>query len=285
MTGNYILGAIAGDIIGSSYEFNNVKSVDFELFTNDTFFTDDSVLTAATMFALLHASLSGRECMEIDCTSPPGGRRVHQGDYAGAYRSFGRRNPRRAYGGNFKKWLYTEHPKPYKSFGNGSAMRVSPIGWYCDTIDDVLAEAKKSAEVTHNHPEGIKGAQAVVAAVFLARTGKSKNEIKRFIADNFGYDLNRTIDEIRPAYQFDASCQGSVPEAIIAFLESADYENAVRLAVSIGGDSDTLAAITGGIAEAFYGEIPEDIADFVQVILGPDLMRDVVIPFSEKYAK
>jgi len=285
MEGNYILGAITGDIIGSSYEFNNVKSLDFELFTNDTFFTDDSVLTTATMFALLHASLSGRERMEADCTSPPGGRRVHEGDYAEAYRIFGRRYPRRAYGDNFKKWLYAENPKPYKGFGNGSAMRVSPIGWYCHTINDVLAEAKKSAEVTHNHPEGIKGAQAVAAAVFLARTGKSKNDIKRFITDTFGYDLSRTIDEIRPEYQFDVSCQGTVPEAIIAFLESADYENAVRLAVSIGGDSDTLAAITGGIAEAFYGEIPEDIADFAQVILGPDLMRDVVIPFSEKYAK
>jgi len=257
-----ILGAIAGDIIGSSYEFNNVKSLDFELFTNDTFFTDDSVLTIATMFAILY-----------------------QSDYTKAYQSFARRYPRRAYGSSFRKWIYAENPKPYNSWGNGSAMRVSPIGWYCDNIDDVLTEAKKSAEVTHNHSEGIKGAQASAAAVFLARTGKSKKEIKRFIVDSFGYNLNRTIDEIRPTYQFDESCQGTVPEAIIAFLESTDYENAVRLAVSVGGDSDTVAAITGGIAEAFYKEIPEDIADFVQVILGPDLMLDVVIPFSEKYGR
>lgn len=263
MTGeNYILGAIAGDIIGSSYEFNNIKSLDFELFTNDTFFTDDSVLTAATMYALLHSA-----------------------DYAKVYRSFGIRYPRRGYGGNFRKWLSANNPEPYNSWGNGSAMRVSPVGWYCDNIDDVLAEAKKSAEVTHNHPEGIKGAQAAASAVYLARTGKSKDEIKRFIVDSFGYDLNRTIDEIRPTFQFDESCQGTVPEAIIAFLESTDYENAVRLAVSIGGDSDTLAAIAGGIAEAFYQEIPEDIADFVQVILGPDLMWDVVMPFSEKYGR
>jgi len=259
---NYILGAIAGDIIGSSYEFNNVKSLDFELFTNDTYFTDDSVLTIATMFAIL------KQC-----------------DYTEAYQSFGRRYPRRGYGDDFKKWIYAENPKPYNSWGNGSAMRVSPIGWYCNNIDDVLSEAKKSAEVTHNHSEGIKGAQATAAAVFLARTGKSKNEIKRFITDNFGYDLNRTINEIRPLYQFDESCQGTVPEAIIAFLESKNFQNAIRLAVSIGGDSDTIAAITGGIAEAFYRKIPEDITDFVKVILGPDLMLDVVMPFSGKYGR
>jgi ADP-ribosylglycohydrolase len=174
---------------------------------------------------------------------------------------------------------------PYNSWGNGSAMRVSPVGWYCDSIDDVLAEAQRSAEVTHNHPEGIKGAQAAAAAVYLARTGKSKAGIKQFVIDQFGYNLDRTVDTIRPVYEFDESCQGSVPEAIIAFLESTGYENAVRLAVSLGGDSDTIAAITGGIAEAFYEEIPEDIADFVQVILGPDLMKDAVIPFSEKYKK
>ncbi|MDR2313353.1 MAG: ADP-ribosylglycohydrolase family protein [Spirochaetaceae bacterium] len=262
----YILGAIAGDIIGSSYEFNNVKSPDFELFTDDTFFTDDSVLTMATMYAILRQTGGGA-------------------DYAKAYRRFGRKYPHRGYGGNFNSWLYDDDPKPYNSWGNGSAMRASPVGWYCGSIDDVLAEAEKSAAVTHNHPEGIKGAQAAAAAVFLARTGKSKDAIKQFIVDAFGYDLDRTIDEIRPAYEFDVSCQGSAPEAIIAFLESSDYENAVRLAVSIGGDSDTIAAVTGGIAEAFYGKIPEDIAGFVRVILGPDLMQDVVIPFSKKYRK
>jgi ADP-ribosylglycohydrolase len=261
----YILGAIAGDIIGSPYEFNNVKSPDFELFTNDTFFTDDSVLTIATMYAILY--------------------QTDYADYAKAYLCFGRKYPHRGYGGDFSAWLCADDPKPYNSWGNGSAMRASPIGWYCDSIDDVLAEAEKSAVVTHNHPEGIKGAQAAAAAVFLARTGKSKDAIKQFIVDTFGYDLDRTIDEIRPTYKFDVSCQGSVPEAIIAFLESSDYEDAVRLAVSIGGDSDTIAAVTGGIAEAFYQTIPEDITDFVQVILGPDLMQDVVIPFSEKYRK
>ncbi|MDR3114464.1 MAG: ADP-ribosylglycohydrolase family protein, partial [Treponema sp.] len=169
--------------------------------------------------------------------------------------------------------------------GNGSAMRASPIGWYCDTIGDVLAEARKSAEVTHNHPEGIMGAQAAAAAVYLARTGESKDAIKRFMVDAFGYDLDRTIDAIRPAYDFDVSCRGSVPEAIIAFLESSDFVNAVRLAVSIGGDSDTIACITGGIAEAFYQTIPDHVAEMVFLILGPDLMKDVVIPFSQKYRK
>ncbi|MDR2447107.1 MAG: ADP-ribosylglycohydrolase family protein [Treponema sp.] len=258
----YILGAITGDIIGSSYEFNNVKSMNFELFTYDTYFTDDSVLTAATMHAILH-----------------------QTDYVLSYRRFGRTYPHRGYGGHFKAWMYADDPKPYNSWGNGSAMRASPIGWCCDSIDDVLVEAKKSAEVTHNHPEGVKGAQAAAAAVYLARTGKSKDEIKKFIVDRFDYDLDRTIDEIRPAYDFDVSCQGSVPEAIIAFLESVDFENAVRLAVSLGGDSDTIAAVAGGIAEAFYQTIPENIASFVQVVLGPDLMQDVVAPFSKKYRK
>jgi ADP-ribosylglycohydrolase len=261
-TADYILGSFAGDIIGSAYEFNNVKSVDFEFFRKGTYFTDDSVLTAATMDVLLS-----------------------EYDYAETYQEYGQLYPHRGYGGNFKSWIYSSDPKPYNSWGNGSAMRVSPIGWYCNSIDDVLAEAKKSAEVTHNHPEGIKGAQAAAAAVYLARTGKNKNEIKQFIVDRFGYNLDRTIDKIRPAYSFDVSCQGSVPEAIIAFLESADFENAIRLAVSIGGDSDTIACITGGIAEAFYKTIPEYITEMVFIILGPDLMIDTVIPFSEKYGR
>jgi ADP-ribosylglycohydrolase len=259
---NCILGAFAGDIIGSAYEFNNVKSVDFEFFRKGTFFTDDSVLTAATMDVLL----SGL-------------------DYTETYQKYGQLYPHRGYGGNFKSWIYSENPKPYNSWGNGSAMRVSPVGWYGNSIDDVLAEAKKSAEVTHNHPEGIKGAQAVAAAMYLARTGKTKNEIKQFVVDKFCYNLDRTLDKIRLAYHFDESCQGSVPEAIIAFLESTDFENAIRLAVSIGGDSDTIACITGGIAEAFYKTLPEYMTEMVSIILGPDLMKDVVIPFSEKYRR
>ena len=259
-SGESILGAIAGDIIGSAYEFNNVKSLDFALFPSGTYFSDDSVLTVATMDALLHKT-----------------------GYTEAYQRYGRRYPHRGYGGQFRRWIYEENPMPYNSWGNGSAMRVSPVGWYCETLDETLAEAKRSAGVTHNHAEGIKGAEAVAAAVFLARTGKSKAEIKTFVVDTFGYDLDRTIDQIRPNYVFDVSCQGSVPEAIIAFLESVDYENAVRLAVSLGGDSDTIACITGGIAEAFYRTIPEHITEMVSIILGPDLMRDTVIPFSRQY--
>ena len=255
-----ILGAIAGDIIGSAYEFENVKSLDFALFTEESYFTDDSVLTVATMDVLLHKT-----------------------GYTETYQRYGRAYPHRGYGGNFNAWIYADNPQPYNSWGNGSAMRVSPVGWYCSTMEDVLAEAKKSAEVTHNHAEGIKGAQAAAAAVFLARTGKSKDEIKTFIVDTFGYDLNRTIAQIRPNYEFDVSCQGSVPEAIIAFLESVDFENAVRLAVSIGGDSDTIACITGGIAEAFYQTIPQHIVKMVTVMLGPDIMLDTIMPFSKKY--
>ncbi|MDR1024546.1 MAG: DUF1016 N-terminal domain-containing protein, partial [Treponema sp.] len=175
--GTYIIGAIAGDIIGSAYEFNNVKSPDFEMFRRGTCFTDDSVLTIATMYALLK-----------------------QVDYTRAYQKFGRRYPHRGYGGHFGSWIYAADPKPYNSWGNGSAMRASPIGWYSDNIDVVLSEARKSAEVTHNHPEGIKGAQAAAAAVYLARMGKSKNEIKQYIADTFDYNLDRTLDEIRPDY-------------------------------------------------------------------------------------
>ncbi|WP_208605810.1 MULTISPECIES: ADP-ribosylglycohydrolase family protein [Rodentibacter] len=168
--------------------------------------------------------------------------------------------PYAGYGGMFDKWISKKvNPQPYNSWGNGSAMRVSPVGWAFDTIEETLEYAKRSAEITHNHPEGIKGAQATAAAIFLARTTKDKGKIKRYIEETFGYDLSQTCDEIRPTYKFNESCQGTVPQAIVAFLESENFEHAIRLAVSLGGDSDTLAAITGSIAEAFYGEIPNEI--------------------------
>jgi ADP-ribosylglycohydrolase len=231
-TKSYILGAMAGDIIGSAYEFHNVKSTDFELFTLNSSFTDDTVLTAASMYAILN----------------------HE-DYAQGYHRFGRIYPHAGCGGHFRTWLSSDAPAPaYYSYGNGSAMRVSPVGWYCGSINAVLEEAKKSAEVTHNHPEGMKGAQAA-AAVYLVRTGTGKGDIKKFVVEHFGYNLDRTLDEIRPGYTFNESCQGSVPEAIIAFLESSDYESAVRLAVSLGGDSDTIAAIAG-CDHTLFGEIP-----------------------------
>jgi ADP-ribosylglycohydrolase len=253
----YVIGAIAGDIIGSVFEWHNVKTVDFDLFCRKSTFTDDSVLTLATMDAL-----------------------VNQKNYAEAYHEFGRKYPDKGYGGHFRSWIKSENPQPYNSWGNGSAMRVSPVGWYGNSLDEVMAEAKKSAEVTHNHPEGIKGAQSTAAAVYMARTGKTKDEIKKFLTDTFHYDLDRKLDDIRPGYKFDVSCQGSVPEAIIAFLESTDFENAVRLAVSIGGDSDTIACITGGIAEAYYGAIPGHIIEKVLRILPEELLK-IVEDFSE----
>jgi ADP-ribosylglycohydrolase len=256
---NLIIGAIAGDIIGSVYEWHNVRTVDFALFRHDSDFTDDSVLTLATMDA-----------------------GMNQKSYAETYQLFGRKYPNRGYGGRFRLWLRSESPEPYNSWGNGSAMRVSPVGWYGASLDEVMAEAQRSAEVTHNHPEGIKGAQSTAVAIYMARTGKTKDEIKRFITDTFGYDLDRKIDDIRPDYEFDVSCQGSVPEAIIAFLESTDFENAIRLAISIGGDSDTIACVTGGIAEAYYQTVPENIVENVLKILPEELVK-IVEEFSAKY--
>ena len=200
-------------------------------------------------------------------------------DYEHNYYEFGKKYEGRGYGGGFASWLQNPDRKPYGSWGNGSAMRVSPIGWACDTLEETLEEAQWSAEVTHNHPEGIKGAQSVAGAIYLARTGRSKAEIKTFVETTFGYDLNRTIDQIRPNYKFEVSCQKSVPEAIIAFLESKDFESAIRLGISLGGDSDTIACITGGIAEAFYGEIPAGIQEQVKKLLPWELL-DVVISFS-----
>ena len=207
---------------------------------------------------------------------------LNHGNYAEAYQLYGRKYFHKGFGPRFRSWIYSENPEPYNSWGNGSAMRVSPVGWYSNSLDEIMAEAKRSAEVTHNHPEGIKGAQSTASAIYMARTGKSKNEIKKFISDTFGYNLERKIDDIRPGYKFDVSCQGSVPEAIITFLESSDFEDAIRLAVSIGGDSDTIACITGGIAEAYYHTVPEHIIESVFKIL-PEQMKKIVETFSGKY--
>jgi ADP-ribosylglycohydrolase len=256
-----IIGAIAGDIIGSVFEWNNVKTTDFDLFCHQSKFTDDSVLTLATMDAL-----------------------INKKNYTEAYQSFGRNYPHRGYGGHFLSWIHSKNPEPYNSWGNGSAMRISPVGWYSNTLDEVMTEACKSAEVTHNHPEGIKGAQSTAVAIYMARTGKTKDEINKFITETFHYNLNRKIDDIRPTYKFDVSCQGSVPEAIIAFLESTDFENAIRLAISIGGDSDTIACITGGIAEAYYQAVPEYIIENVLKIL-PEELKKIVEEFSIRYWK
>lgn len=229
-----MLGAVIGDIVGSVYEFNNLKTKNFRLYSPGSRFTDDTVMTLATMDSLL----TGK-------------------DFAQSYRKWYKRYPDAGYGRSFKNWAESENYGPYHSWGNGSAMRVSPIGYYFDTREEVLKQAKISAEVTHNHPEGIKGAQATALAVFLARNGKTKAEIQELIEEGFQYDLGEPLARIREWYQFDVSCQGSVPQAIIAFLESISFEDAIRNAVSIGGDSDTIACITGAIAEAYYQEIPE----------------------------
>lgn len=231
-----MLGAILGDIIGAPYEHDAPKHTDFPLFSSWSRFTDDTVLTVATAHALLEGV-----------------------PYARAYHEYGNRYPRAGYGKAFRGWLASDDPQPYNSWGNGSAMRVSPIGWAMTSVEDVLAEAERTAAVSHDHPEGIRGAQAVALAVFLARTGSSKAEIRTVVRDYIGYPLERTLEDIRPNYHFDVSCQGSVPEALTAFLESDDLEHAIRLAISLGGDADTQAAIAGGIAEAFYGPASREL--------------------------
>ena len=235
-----MLGAILGDMVGSPYEFdrNNHKSKDFALLSEKSHFTDDTVMTVAVARGLMAGQGNAPKTFaEVQ----------HE------MRRWGRAYLHAGYGGMFRRWLRAEHPQPYGSFGNGSAMRVAAAGWLFDTLDKTLEMAKVTAEVTHNHPEGIKGAQATAAAIFLARTGHSKPEIRQYVEQTFGYDLSRTCDEIRPGYRHVETCQQTVPEAIIAFLESTGFEDALRNAVSLGGDSDTLACITGGIAEAFYG--------------------------------
>ena len=249
-----MLGAITGDIIGSIYEANNIKTKKFDLFTDKNRFTDDTVMTFAVAEALMNGG--GDE------------------NFIRFMKRYGLLYPRAGYGGTFVRWLASDTTEPYNSWGNGSAMRVSSCGWIAN-LDIPIEEglkltedlAKKSAEVTHNHPEGIKGAQATAVSIFFMRHGKSKNAIKEYkdklkdyIKDRFEYDLDFTIDEIRPIYRFDVSCQGSVPPAIVSFLESENFEDAIRNAISIGGDSDTIGAITGSIAEASYG-IPEDIKE------------------------
>ncbi|MBQ2957533.1 MAG: ADP-ribosylglycohydrolase family protein [Clostridia bacterium] len=258
-----MLGAIIGDIVGSIYEWNGRKTKDFPLFGKGCSFTDDSVMTLAIADGLM----AGGSLQ----------------DYTASMRKLGRAYPGAGYGGRFCIWLRMETPESYNSFGNGSAMRVSPVAWGYDTLEEVEEAARITALPTHNHPEGVKGAQAAAAAIFMARTGKSKQEIREYIENKYGYDLHRTLDEIRPTYRFYVTCQQTVPEAIIAFLESTDFEDAIRCAISLGGDSDTLAAITGSIAEAAYG-IPEDIRKTAYSFLPPEL-KGVCLRFDQWLAE
>lgn len=254
-----VIGAICGDIIGSVHEGAGTKTKDFPLFVPACRFTDDTVLTVAVAAKLL----GGGTYVDL----------FH--DYFAAYPSVG-------YGGTFGEWARQRRRAPYNSWGNGAAMRVSPIGVAFESLDTVLAEARRSAEVTHDHPEGIRGAQATAAAVFLARTGMDKAGLRAEIERRFGYSLVGRLDAMRPGYRFDVSCQGSVPPAIIAFLEADGFEDAIRNAISLGGDADTLAAIAGGMAEAFYGGVPERIRASALALLDPPL-RAVVDAFTTRF--
>lgn len=235
-----MLGAVIGDVIGSVYEFHNIKTKEFPLWSKKSRFTDDTVMTVAVAEALL----GGEESVEERLIS--------------SMKKWGRTYPDAGYGGNFYYWLMSKESEPYGSYGNGSAMRVSAAGWIYGNLEETRNVARITAQVTHNHPEGIKGAEAVATAIYLARSGKDKQYIKEYTQNEFGYDLDFTLDDIRPHYDFDVSCQGSVPQAIKAFLEGQDFEDVIRLGVSIGGDTDTICAIAGSIAEAYY-EIPESI--------------------------
>ena len=287
-----MLGAIIGDTVGSVYEFNNIKTVNFPLFSAKSNYTDDSIMTMAVADWLLKDPSHGMDALEA------------------SFISFARKYPcpMGGYGGGFNRWLFfpeelgdygsrdfkpgTRHP--YNSWGNGSAMRASANGWMFDTLEETEHVAGLSAAITHNHPEGIKGAQSTAAAIFMARNGSSKEEIRCYITEKYGYNLNRTCDEIRPVYGWDGSCQGTVPEAMVAFFDSTDFESAIRLAVSLGGDSDTLACITGGIAEAFYKEIPDDIAltewnllpeDFKEILKEIEAKSSYRLPKTITFAK
>lgn len=233
-------GALLGDMIGAPYEFDRGnKTKEFPLFCEYSHFTDDSVMTIAVAEALLDYQFREDEDIKVGLVE--------------SMQKWGKKYPNAGYGRKFYHWLHSEHPEPYGSYGNGSAMRVSSAGWLFDTLEETRHMARLTAEVTHNHPEGIKGAEATASAIFLARTGRSKEEIRDYIVQEFGYDLSRTCDQIRPGYYHNESCQKTVPEAITAFLEGTDFEDVIRTAVSLGGDCDTLTCIAGSIAEAFYG--------------------------------
>lgn len=265
-----MLGAIIGDIVGSPYEFsyNRMNMSGIPFWNRDCRFTDDSVMTLAIADALMRSEDEGSDFRQEAVKS---------------MRRFALRYPAAGYGGRFSMWVVEDDPQPYGSWGNGSAMRVSSVGWAFDSLEETERMAAASADVTHNHPEGIKGAQATAAAIFLARTGSTKEQIKSYIEQRFGYDLNFTIEQIRPEYSYDVSCQGSVPQSIVAFLEAQDYEQTVKLVISLGGDTDTMACIGGSIAEAFWG-IPDEIESKGREYLDP-FLNDVIDRWNEWLAK
>lgn len=265
-----MIGAIIGDIVGSRFEFDNYRKKDFELFTDDCFPTDDSIMTVAVGKAILecegdytHLSERAIECMQ----------------------ELGRPYPDCGFGGSFYDWIYAEHPQPYNSFGNGAAMRVSGAGYAARTLDEAKELAYKVTAVSHNHPEGIKGAEAVAVAIYLARHGKTKDEIRAYIGGNY-YKIDFTLDEIRPTYEFNETCQNTVPQAFAAFFEADGFEDTIRNAISVGGDSDTLAAIAGSIAEAFYG-VPLHLHERAESYLNTNryaMIYEWLKKFEEKFA-
>lgn len=259
-----IIGTICGDVVGSTREFHPKKTKDFKLFNRYSSFTDDTVMTLAIASWLM-----------IDKTSLD--------VLVAEIQNFGNRYPNAGYGGMFRKWLNSDDPKPYGSWANGSAMRVSPVAWVADSLSESQRLAEMSAIVTHNHPDAVKGALATSDAIYLARTGSSKEEIKKHVEKNYGYDLNPTVDEIRPDYKFDVSCEGSVPESIICFLDASDVEDTIRNAVSLGGDADTQAAIAGSIASAYW-DVPSEISAKALRRLDSNLLK-VFIDFREKYER
>lgn len=268
-TNHRSVGAIVGDVAGSRHEFNNIKTKEFELLADNCYITDDSVLTIATMKALMDGGTAE--------------------DFAKSYRTIAKfhlltkdlqgNSYGTGYGANFFRWLMTKGAKAYDSFGNGAPMRVSPVAWFYDDLDDVERVAEISASVSHNHPEGIKGAKSVAGAILLARMGKDKPSIKKYVEQRYGYDLNFTLDEIRDTYQHSEASQDTVPQAIVAFLEGLDFEDVIRNAVSIGGDSDTISAIAGSIAEAFYG-VPDHIHERTLKYV-PEHLLDIIASFNE----
>jgi ADP-ribosylglycohydrolase len=258
--GNLILlGALAGDIIGAPFEYISWKKLDFPLFSPSSTYTDDSILTLAVARAIF----------------------LEQ-DYGQMLLQFAHLYPDADYGGSFRAWMTSANPQPYNSLGNGSAMRASPVGWAFESLDETLRQAELSAAPTHNHPEGIKGAQATAAAIFMLRKGMEREALRSYIETTFGYNLDTTCDAIRKVYTYDVTCPGTVPPAIVAFLESGNFEDAIRRAVSLGGDADTLAAITGSIAEAAYG-VPMNITKEIWSRM-PDELWDIVLAFSSRYA-
>ncbi len=273
-------GAILGDIIGSPYERHNIKSKDFPLFSKYSRFTDDTVMTLAVAAGLMSVFNDPDNQIEFGDDINDGNKAMVEESIIRSMKTLGLKYPNAGYGGRFRDWL-ENGTEPYNSWGNGSAMRVSPMAWICSSIDKVRELAGLQAAVTHNHPEGIKGAEALASAIFIARAGGTKDDIREYITGEFGYDLARTCDSIRPGYKFDVSCQGSVPEAIIAFLDSRGFEDAIRNAISLGGDSDTIGAMAGSIAEAFYC-VPAGLKKSCEDILPPNL-REILNDSARDY--